>query len=76
MEYTTNKQTSVFTNIYGSFGFYLRAIASPVNSARFRAIQKQLSAIPHNGVPIGNSANRASKFVQCDISKIYKIKEK
>ena len=54
-------------------GFYLRAIASPINSAQFRTIPRnsktvacnsaQLRAIPRNGIPIGNPKSEFSHEV-------------
>ena len=46
-----------FIRVSNASGFYLRAIASPVNSSQFRAVPHscaQSRAIAHSGITIGN----------------------
>ena len=53
------------SRVSNASGFYRRAIASPVNSAYFRAIQEQFGAIPRNGIPIGGYNEYNKKNLIC-----------
>ena len=45
-------------------GFYLRAIASPVNSLKLSAILEQMRAVARNEIAIGNPRYEVTKSFQ------------